>query len=124
MKNLNIPKKTMENSHSILEIGNSLKDCDGKDVIVSSEKNILYIDKLCEKVLASLDSNLEKNIARAIRQKLANQWQTELWLNDGEKCEILKANSLGWQKGKLQLRVNFTLDFIPHEPKSEKSQEP
>lgn len=114
----------MENSHLKLEIGNSLKDCDGKDVIVSSEKNILYIDKLCEQVFSSLDSNLEKNISRAIRQKLANQWQTELWLTNGEDCEILKANSAGWQKGKLELRVNFTLDFVPHEQEREKSQEP
>lgn len=113
----------MENSYSNLEAGNYLKDCNGKDVIVSSKKNILYIDQLCEQVLSSLDSNLEKNLSRAIQQKLANQWQTEDWLKDGEECEILRANSADWQKGKLQLKVSFTLNFIPHEPKSEKSKD-
>ena len=57
----------------------------------------------------------------AIAQKLANQWKTELWLKDGEECEILKANSSGWQKGKIKLKVNVTLDFVPNEPEIKKS---
>ena len=35
------------------------------------------------------------------------------WFNEGKECEILKAGSKGWQKGKI--RVNVTLEFIPDE---------
>ena len=38
---------------------------------------------------------------------------------EGQECEILKAGSSGWQKGKL--KINVTLEFIPDEPELEKS---
>lgn len=36
------------------------------------------------------------------------------WLNDGVEVEVLKVGALGWQKGKLKLKV--TVEFCPDEP--------
>ena len=52
-----------------LEISNSLKDCENKDVIASSSKNILYVDRLCDLVLSSLNRKLANNLARRDRTK-------------------------------------------------------
>ena len=111
----------MKKSNFDLEIGKYLKDCNSRDVIASSSKSLLYINRLCDLVLSSLDSNTKNNLANSIKRKIASQWKPELWLYDGEECEILKANSLGWQKGKIKLKVNLTLEFIPNEPEIEKS---
>ena len=111
----------MTESNFNLEISQYFKNCDSKDVIASSTKNLFYINKLCDLVFSSFDSSMTRSIANLISQKLSRQWKPELWLNDGEECEILKADSLGWQKGKIKLKVNFTLEFVPNEPEIEKS---
>ena len=36
------------------------------------------------------------------------------WFSQGEECEILRAGSPGWQKGKI--KINVILEFIPDEP--------
>jgi hypothetical protein len=111
----------MTKSNFNLEIGKYLKDCDSNDVIASSSKSLLYINRLCDLILSSLDRDLNRYLAKLINQKISIQWKPELWLDEGEECEILKANSLGWQKGKIKLKVNFTLEFIPDEPEVESS---
>ncbi|MGI0479299.1 KGK domain-containing protein [Geminocystis sp. CENA526] len=35
------------------------------------------------------------------------------WINDGVDVEVLKVGGLGWQKGKLKLKV--TVEFCPEE---------
>jgi hypothetical protein len=35
------------------------------------------------------------------------------WINDGVEVEVLKVGALGWQKGKLKLKV--TVEFLPDE---------
>lgn len=38
------------------------------------------------------------------------------WFEQGIACEVLKVNSLGWQKGKIRMKV--TLEFQPDEIES------
>ena len=93
-----------------------LNNCDSKDVIALTSKGLFYIHKLCDLVLSSLDRNVINNLSNSITQKLDRQCNAQLWFEDGELCEILKAGSSGWQKGKIKLKVNLTLEFIPDEP--------
>ena len=51
-----------------------------------------------------------------ITQKLGRKCDAKQWLEDGEECEILKANSLGWQTGKFKLKINISLEFVPDKP--------
>lgn len=104
-----------------LEINNYLNNCCDRDVIAFGSKGLTYIKKLCDLVLSSIDINLTNTIGRSINQKISNQCKAELWFQDGEACEILKAGASDWQKGKLKLKINLSLEFIPDEPEIKKS---
>jgi hypothetical protein len=111
----------MTKSNFNLETNQYLSNCNSKDVIALTSRGLFYIHKLCELVLSSLDRNVTNTVANSITQKLERQCNAQLWLEDGESCEILKAGASGWQKGKIKLKVNLTLEFIPDEPAIEKS---
>ena len=111
----------MTKSNFDLETNEYLSNCNSKDVISLSSKSLFYVHKLCDLVLSSLDRSVGDRIANSISQKLSNRGNAKLWFEDGESCEILKAGSSGWQKGKIKLKVNFTLEFIPDEPEAELS---
>ena len=111
----------MTESNFNLEINKYLSDCNTKDVISLQSTSLFYVHEFCNLVLSSLDRSLRNAIARSITQKLANTSKAELWFGNGESCEILKAGSSGWQTGKIKLKVNFTLEFIPDEPEAETS---
>lgn len=104
-----------------LEINNYLNNCKTSDVIAFQSKNLTYIKKLCDLVLSAIDINLSNHIGRSINQKFSNQCKAQLWFQDGEPCEILKAGASGWQKGTLKLKINLSLEFIPDEPEIETS---
>ena len=111
----------MKKSNFTLETNKHLSNCDSKDVIAIGSQGLFYIQKLSKLVLSSLDRNVTNSIVNSITQKLERKCNAQLWFEDGENCEILKASSSGWQKGKIKLKVNFTLEFIPDEPEAELS---
>ncbi len=41
------------------------------------------------------------------------------WFSDGIDCELLKVGAAGWQKGKVKINLNVTLEFCPDEPEVE-----
>ncbi|MBD1809343.1 hypothetical protein H6F98_28370 [Microcoleus sp. FACHB-SPT15] len=43
----------------------------------------------------------------------------QYWFREGVNCEVLKIGSMGWQKGKVRLRVS--LEFCPDEPEVEET---
>ena len=51
---------------------------------------------------------------------LTSNENSSAWFSQGEKCEILRAGSSGWDNGKI--KINVTLEFIPDE--SEEAQSP
>lgn len=41
------------------------------------------------------------------------------WFDDGVECEILKLGAYGWQKGRVRIKLNVSLEFCPEEPEEE-----
>ena len=112
----------MAKSNFNLETNQYLKNCNSKDVISLNSKSLFYIHKLCDLVVSAFDISVARNIANSITNKIGRVCNSQLWLEEGEKCEILKADSTtGWQAGKIKLKIDVTLEFIPDEPELEKS---
>ena len=102
-----------------LETNKYLNDCDARDIISCNSKDPIYLDKLYSFIKDSFDTNIINGISNRVMQKTGNKCNAKLWFEDGEKCEILKADALGWQTGKLKLKINLSLEFIPDEPQAE-----
>ena len=111
----------MTQSNFNLETNQYLSNCDAKDVISLGSQKLFYIHKLCDLFSSLFDQNVVRTILNSINQKIGNLSNKQLWLEDGEKCEILKAGSSGWQTGRIKLKINLILEFIPDEPEAEKS---
>lgn len=43
------------------------------------------------------------------------------WFFDGIDCEVLKIGSKGWQKGKVKINLQVSLEFCPDEPEIEET---
>lgn len=43
----------------------------------------------------------------------------EEWFLDGIDCEVLKIGAKGWQKGKVKIHLQVSLEFYPDEPEIE-----
>ena len=106
----------MEKSNFKLSANEYLNSCDSRDIVSFSSKDPIYIHKIFSLILSALDYNLSNIIANLIVQKLERKCDAKLWFKDGEKCEILRADSTGWQIGKMKLKINFTLEFTPDKP--------
>lgn len=46
------------------------------------------------------------------------------WFGEGIDCEILKPGAKGWEKGKVKLHINVTIEFCPDKPEIEKQELP
>ena len=93
-----------------------LSKCDSKDVISFSTQKWVDIKKL-KGIISSAFRNTGINsiITHISKQSdLKDTNKIYSWFYQGEECEILRAGSTGWQKGKL--KINVTLEFIPDEP--------
>jgi len=55
------------------------------------------------------------------RQK---RYMYEKWFDEGIECEILKLRSGGWQKGKVRINLEVSIEFCPDEPEIEEIKEP
>jgi hypothetical protein len=95
-----------------------LEQCDPKDVISFNSEQWTSISKLKDivyKVIINYGiSTISDYIARTSNFKNSNTW-----FREGEDCEILRAGSSGWQKGKI--KINVTLEFIPDEVEDNQS---
>ena len=95
-----------------------LSQCDPKDVISFELENLVSVGRLKHIVNQSFYEYVLDEII-AILSNHSDLKNTNDWFYEGENCEILKAGSKGWQKGKLKVKV--TLEFIPDEPEEIKS---
>ena len=89
-----------------------LNQCSPKDVISFNSEQWISVDKFKNVVHQSL-SRYSSTIDNDIRNISGIKYCSTLF-NQGGECEILRAGSKGWQKGKL--KINVTLEFIPDEP--------
>ena len=104
-----------------LDTNQYLSECDPKDVISFQNEKWISISKLNYFVYRALINSGITYMASYIKgdSDFKNANNISSWFKQGENCEILRAGSNGWQKGKF--KVNVILEFIPDEPEAIKS---
>lgn len=110
-----------------------LKKC-GDDDVLSFGSAMLKVGKLREAINRVLSD--EHSLGKQLNESLKSQniiidvggesrgrkhWHSfyEKWLDNGVDCEILKLGINSWQKGKVKIKLNVTLEFCPDEPEIE-----
>lgn len=96
-----------------LNINEYLNQCDEKDVMSFEPEKLISVSKLKDIVFQSFYLSGLHVINQQI-SILSGLDCSYLWFKQGGECEILKAGSQGWQKGKI--KINVSLEFIPDEP--------
>lgn len=82
-------------------------------------KNLLHEHKLGEQLSNSFSSqNLRIPVGGGSRENNYNPHYNK-WFGDGIICEILKIGAEGWQKGKVKINLQVSLEFCPDEPETE-----
>jgi hypothetical protein len=106
-----------------LEYNDHLKNLRDNDVL-EQQATLFKIGK----VKSALESAFDNNIPTALANYFYNNVQLSLlgkltdWFTQGIDCQILKAGSDGWKKGKIKIRV--IVEFIPDEPEIPECQSP
>ena len=90
-----------------------LQQCDSNDILKFKSDTWADIQKIKATVFNSFASYGIPTVSDRINKNL-NIKNSNVWFSQGEECEILRAGSPGWQKGKM--KINVTLEFIPDEP--------
>ena len=98
-----------------------LQQCDSKDVVNFESKQFFYLKELRSLVIESFQDLFKNSLANYMNRTISSKCKSHLWFSEGEECEILRAGSQGWEKGKIKLKMNITLEFIPDELEETKS---
>lgn len=79
--------------------------------------------KLGEQITNSLRANKNLHVHVGAKSLARNDFRQayDKWFGDGIDCEILKVGAAGWQKGKVKINLNVTLEFCPDEPEVEET---
>ena len=102
----------------------------GNDDALSFGNAMLKVEKLKETVnkllpeyalgeelnksLSEQNLNIEVGLTTNQRRNAYDKW-----FGKGIECEILRVGAQGWQKGKIKLKLNVTIEFCPDEPEVE-----
>ena len=97
----------------------SLKNC-SDDQVLSWQQTTLKVEQLKEKLRKTFSTRNLSSLISSVQIQEIDRKNREQFLDRGIDCEILKPSETGWQKGKVRLHVNFTIEFIPDEPEIEK----
>ena len=111
-----------------------LKNC-GEDDVLSFGTTMFKVDKLREEVNNLLneyklgeqlknsltEKNLHINSSCYFRGRNPQLFYNK-WFDDGINCEILRIGANGWQKGRVIIKLNVSLEFCPDEPEAEEKQ--
>lgn len=98
----------------------------GEDDVLSFGDTMLKVDKLSQEIKNIFDEyklghqlndslgakKLHVEIPGEQRHKHYHRFH-ERWFGDGIDCEILKLRAKGWQKGKVRIKLNVSLEFCP-----------
>jgi hypothetical protein len=95
-----------------------LNQCDEKDVVSFESEQLISISKVKDAVFQSFKQSGVGYISQHISSYSGLDYSYP-WFHEGQECEILRAGSQGWQKGKI--KINVTLEFISDEPEVIKS---
>ena len=94
-----------------------LSSCNSKDVI-SFGSRVFTLRQLLGRISSAFNKPVVNAISKSIERELEQMCDANLLLSDGKKCEILTVGSSEWQKGKIKLKVNLTLEFAADDPKA------
>lgn len=90
-----------------------LQQCDSNDILKIKSDTWADIQKIKATVFNSFVNYGIPTVSDLINRDL-NINSSNIWFDRGEECEIFRAGSKGWQKGKI--KINVTLEFIPDKP--------
>lgn len=96
-----------------LNINEYLNQCDEKDIVSFEYEKWISVGKLKDVIFQSFSSSGLDAASKYISNHSGLECDY-IWFQQGEECEILRAGSQGWQKGKI--KINVSLEFIPDEP--------
>lgn len=103
----------------------TIKGCSEDSVLSDGNKTLLKITQVLEKMQETFsDQNLGNLVYPRITISGVDNRNSANWLEDGVNCEILQPGGKGWQKGKMRLKVNVEVEFIPDEPEAVKPESP
>lgn len=100
-----------------LKPDNFLSSCNSKDVI-SFGSRVFTLRQLLSRISSAFNKPVVNTISKSIERQLEQTCDANLLLNDGNRCELLTVGSSEWQKGRIKLKVNLTLEFVADEPKA------
>ncbi|MGJ5672617.1 MAG: KGK domain-containing protein [Nostochopsis sp.] len=103
----------------------TLQNCGEDDVISFSPAIFFKVNKLCQEAIKLFNQHrLGEMLTRSFGQQSINinvprsdeVTLHESWLDDGVDCEMLKIGANGWQKGKVKIKLQISVEFCPDEP--------
>ena len=101
----------------------SLKNCKD-DQVLSWEQTNLKVNQFKERVKQAFAIRYLSSLMNYLQIPDVNYQNLGKWLGEGIDCEILKPGSKGWQKGKIKLNVNVTIEFVSDKPELEETESP
>jgi hypothetical protein len=107
-----------------LEYNDYVKNLRDDDILEQTEK-LFKVGKVKSSLQSAFDNTIPNSLTRHLNDnqvQLSVQEKSTDWFTQGVDCQILKAGSDGWKKGKLKLKV--TIEFIPDEPEILEYQSP
>ena len=107
-----------------LEYNDHLKNLRDDDILEQTEK-LFKVGKVKSALQSAFDNAIPDSLTRHLNNnqvQIAVQNELTDWFTKGVDCQILKAGSDGWKKGKLKIRV--IVEFIPDEPEILEYQSP
>lgn len=102
-----------------------LKNCQDDQVLSWPQTN-LKVNQFKERLkkIFSNENHALRNLMSQLQIPEVNYQQLEDWLGQGISCETLKPGAKGWQKGKVKININVTIEFIPDEPEIAEPESP
>jgi hypothetical protein len=113
-----------------------LQNCDEDEVISLNNKLFKLHDlksalqKIFSQYKLEEEFNKSLNVDLGIKVIVENgryrrlEVSKQQWLLDGIDCEMLQIEAKGWQKGKIKINLQVSLEFCPNEPEIEKIESP
>lgn len=106
----------------------SLQNCDEDDVLSCKGKmwklrslkdglrDLFSEYKLGEEICKTFNINLGSRYVKQNDKSRNIPISNQEWFMDGIDCEVLKIGAKGWQKGKVKIKLEVSLEFCPDEP--------
>ncbi|MBV9386381.1 MAG: hypothetical protein JOZ78_08135 [Chroococcidiopsidaceae cyanobacterium CP_BM_ER_R8_30] len=99
------------NEHEVLSFGSTILKVNQLRMKVSE---LFAKLKLGQQLTDSLGPGMVYHVVKRSGRHINSSYDT--WFSDGIECEILKLGASGWQKGRIRIALNVSLEFCPDKP--------